>query len=67
MHLTIDWQVVFQVIGSIAALTISIVGFFSARTLNKIDANQTELFNRVHSLEVDFYTLKGEHLQHIKK
>ena len=67
MHLTIDWQVVFQVIGSIAALTISIVGFFSARTLNKIDANQTELFNRVHSLEVDFFTLKGEHLQHIKK
>jgi hypothetical protein len=29
--------------------------------LKKIDANQTDLFNRMHSLENEFHTLKGEH------
>jgi len=69
MHLTIDWQVVFQIVGSIAAIIISIVGFFSARTLRQIDQNQRELFDRVHVLEVDFYTLKGEHIgsSHMQK
>ncbi len=40
---------------------IFIVGWFAVRALKKIDANQTELFNRMHSLENEFHVLKGEH------
>ena len=35
--------------------------YFSVRALKKIDANQTELFTRLHILEKDFYELSGEH------
>jgi len=35
--------------------------YFSVRALKKIDANQTELFTRLHTLEKDFYELSGEH------
>jgi len=40
---------------------IFIVGWFAVRALKKIDANQTELFNRMHNLENEFHVLKGEH------
>ena len=40
---------------------IFIVGWFAIRTLKKIDSNQNELFNRLHSLETEFHVLKGEH------
>ena len=35
--------------------------YFSVRALKKIDANQTELFTRLHTLEKDFYVRSGEH------
>jgi len=35
--------------------------FFAIRALRKIDANQSELFTRLHTLEKDFYELSGEH------
>jgi hypothetical protein len=38
-----------------------LVLFFVSRTLKKIDANQTCLFNRLNDLSEEFYTLKGEH------
>jgi hypothetical protein len=38
-----------------------LIMWFIARTLRKIDANQTSLFNRLNDLSEEFYTLKGEH------
>jgi len=38
-----------------------IVAWFMIRTLNKIDKNQTRLFERQDLLEKDFYELRGEH------
>ena len=35
--------------------------FFAIRALRKIDANQSELFTRLNTLEKDFYELSGEH------
>ncbi len=40
---------------------IMIVGWFAIQTLRKINENQIELFNRLHSLENEFHILKGEH------
>lgn len=51
------WDVVSGLISSLFVLA----GFFMIRTLKKIDANQTELFQRLHTLENDFHELKGEH------
>jgi len=45
------------VIGGLGLL----IMWFIARTLRKIDANQTSLFNRLNDLSEEFYTLKGEH------
>lgn len=59
MH--IDWDILFKCIVILFGGLMSITGFLSARTLNKIDANQQELFNRLHLLEKDFYELRGEH------
>lgn len=47
-------------IGLISFL-LTIVGFFGVRTLRKIDANQTALFDKVSELSKDFYVLKGAH------
>lgn len=38
-----------------------VVAWFLVRTLRGIDRNQTELFNRMHLVEKDLYTLQGEH------
>ncbi len=35
--------------------------WFTARTLKKIDTNQTNMFRMIDDLRKDFYTLKGEH------
>lgn len=43
----------------VAAL--AVISWFSVRTLITIDKNQKELFDRMHNLEKDFYTLRGEH------
>ena len=40
---------------------ISVVSFFLIRTLRQIDANQRELYERLHKVEVDLACLKGEH------
>lgn len=45
----------------VASLLITIVGYFAIRTLKGIDRNQSELFKRLHTLETDFYCLRGEH------
>ena len=39
----------------------TLIGFFSSRTLTGIDKNQADLFDRLHVLERDFYTLQGSH------
>lgn len=62
MHL--DWDIILKVAGVGYGTLMSILGFLAIRTLNKIDSNQTELFNRVHSIEKDFYELRGEHYAH---
>lgn len=41
--------------------------YFSIRALKKIDANQSELFTRLHTLEKDFYELSGEHRARAEK
>lgn len=43
------------------AVLFTIVAWFMVRSLNKIDNNQTILFNRLQALEIDFYKLYGEH------
>jgi uncharacterized protein YoxC len=43
-----------------------IVGFFLVRTLRKIDANQSELFDQLNALKKDFYVLQGAHDTYIK-
>lgn len=43
-----------------------IVGFFLVRTLKKIDANQSELFDQLNALKKDFYVLQGAHDTYIK-
>lgn len=41
--------------------------YFSIRALKKIDANQSELFARLHDLEKNFYELSGEHKARAEK
>lgn len=38
-----------------------IISGLVARTLKKVDANQTKLFERLDRLTQDFYKLQGEH------
>ncbi|MBV5336779.1 MAG: hypothetical protein J0653_01910 [Deltaproteobacteria bacterium] len=35
--------------------------WFMIRTLQSIDKNQKEMFERLNTIEKDFYELKGEH------
>ena len=51
-----------------AIMCILFSGFiwFAIRALKKIDANQNELFNRLHDLEKEFYGLSGEHKARIE-
>jgi len=46
---------------AVIAATILVLAWFMIRTLKTIDSNQKELFERMHSLEKDFYVLQGEH------
>lgn len=39
----------------------TMVAFFMIRTIKKIDANQSLLFDKLDHLSRDFYQLKGEH------
>lgn len=61
-----DWGILLKIFAVGWSTLMSILGFLAIRTLNKIDSNQTELFNRVHSIEKDFYELRGEHYAHDK-
>ncbi|APG24099.1 hypothetical protein A7E75_02925 [Syntrophotalea acetylenica] len=51
------------VLGLLGLLSIAttIIGFFVARTMAKVDANQTILFERQTALERQFFELLGEH------
>lgn len=51
----------FDVLWLITVVAFGIIVFFAARTLKKIDNNQTELFNRMHTVETDLSYLRGEH------
>jgi len=46
---------------AIGALFLTVI-WFMVRTLKKIDENQTNLFNRMATVEKDLYELKGEHM-----
>lgn len=59
MH--IDWDILFKIFVILFGLLSSVTGFLMVNTLNKIDLNQRELFDRMHALEKDFYELRGEH------
>ena len=50
-----------DVLSALIGALFLIISFFLVRTIQSIDANQKELFNRMHQLEMDFYTLQGEH------
>lgn len=51
----------FDFIWLLLVIAIGIVVYFAGRTLNKIDKNQTELFNRLRETENSLQFLKGEH------
>ncbi|MGE4544214.1 MAG: hypothetical protein AB7D06_08895 [Pedobacter sp.] len=51
---------VLALIGLLSIAT-TIIGFFVARTMSKVDANQTILFERQTALERQFFELLGEH------
>lgn len=53
--------IIFAIVQSLVGLLVGIVGFFASRTLRSVDSNQSTLFERMHILEKDFYTLQGEH------
>ena len=42
-------------------VVLGIIGFLAARTLNKIDRNQTELFAKYNNHETRISHLEGEH------
>ncbi len=44
----------------ISALIMVLLGFI-ARTIKKIDVNQSLLFSKIDTLSRDFYTMQGEH------
>lgn len=48
-------------------LLMVMLGFLLARTLNKIDKNQSVLFERMTRLEQNFYELLGEHRARSKR
>jgi hypothetical protein len=56
-----DAPVLMAIIGYAVQMIVVVVGFFLVRTLTKIDRNQVELFQRITSIERDFYELRGEH------
>ena len=60
--LHIDWDIIWKIVAAFTGASFSVLSYLSARTLNKIDTNQTELFDRIHTLEITFYELRGEHI-----
>ena len=50
-----------EFISILISVMLTVILWFISRTLRKIDANQTELFNRLDTLSKDFYELRGEH------
>jgi hypothetical protein len=60
-------QTILTIVLGLISVLLTVVGFFGVRTLKKIDANQTMLFDRVSELSKDFYTLKGAHDAYIMR
>ena len=54
-------QMVITMALGLISLLLTVVGFFGVRTLKKIDANQSALFDQLNTLSKEFYTLKGAH------
>lgn len=62
-----SWFEHVDLINTVAAALFMAVIWFMVQTLKKIDTNQTELFNRLNTIEKDLYELRGEHkAQHSK-
>ncbi len=51
----------FDLAKAVIGVGAAIIGFLMIRTLNKIDANQTRIFQRMDELTKEFYALQGEH------
>lgn len=45
----------------LVSILLAAVGFLLIRTLNKIDASQKKLFEKINGLSQEFYELKGQH------
>lgn len=56
-----SWVEHFDLINVIAGSLFMAIIWFMIRTLQSIDKNQKELFERMHTMERDFYQLRGEH------
>lgn len=54
-------QMVITMALGLISLLLTVVGFFGVRTLKKIDANQSALFDQLNTLSKEFYELKGAH------
>lgn len=52
---------------TLLSVAITIIGFFVARTMSKVDANQTVLFERQAALERKLFELLGEHRARMSK
>ena len=59
-------QMIITVALGLISLLLTVVGFFGVRTLRKIDANQSLLFDQMENLSREFYLLKGEHNTYVK-
>lgn len=51
---------------TVAVFSLAGLVAFAVRTLKKVDANQNIMFERLHSLETEFMTMKGEHRMMMK-
>jgi hypothetical protein len=56
-----SWGEHLDLVQILIAALFSIVSWLIIRTLNKIDRNQTRMFDRLEKLEKEFSELKGEH------
>ena len=55
------WYALPDVMQLIIGILFAAFLWFMVRTLKQIDTNQRILFQRLESLEKEFYTMRGEH------
>lgn len=56
-----SWSEHLDLVQVLIAGLFAVVSWLLIRTLNKIDRNQTRMFDRLENLEKEFSELKGEH------